>query len=377
MIKQIILRNFKIFKLQEFNFSGLTLITGINGMGKSSVIQSLLLLKQSFEIEYLQTQKKVDLSNDYINLESAEDLCYGMAADDDKNVDIIITLGDGRIHTWKINAVNPKGKILDCTYIGDNSYADMALFNTNFVFLDAERWGPREIYYKKEKRAYNTKLGIQGELTPAYIANSISINEQIGVNGLKHKDLENSTELYENLNSWMSEIFGLSLKTKVTELDESRIKLLYSIEGTKGKNYSALQVGFGLTFSLPIVLAVLTAKKGDLLLIENPEAHLHPAAQSKLGKFLAMAAQNEIQIITETHSEHIINGVRLSVVKGDIESKNVLINYFSKNTKDVSHEIVIKQIGVQNDGDLSEWPLDFFDQAEQDFVQMLRLKTGK
>ena len=377
MIKKIKLRNFKVFPEQEFDFKSLTLITGINGMGKSSVIQSLLLLKQSFEIEYLQTQKKVDLSNDYINLESAEDLCYAMTGDKDKYVQITLELTNNDIHNWKIDASNPKGKVLDCEYSGNNNFLSISLFNEDFIFLDAERWGPRETYYKKEKRAYNTKLGIQGELTPAYIANAISINEQIGVNNLMHKSLTKSTELYENINAWMSEILSLPLKTKVTEVDESRVKLSYNIEGAKGISYSALQVGFGLTFILPVILAILRAKKGDLLLIENPEAHLHPAAQSKIGRLFALAAQNGIQIIIETHSEHIINGVRISIAKRDVSPEKVLINFFSKGAEKDMYKIITKQIQIQDDGDLSEWPFDFFDQIEKDFIELLQSKTSK
>src|SRR5690242_4561398 len=108
MIKKVELRNFKIFEKQDFSFSSLTLITGINGIGKSSVIQSLLLLKQSFEIGYLQTQNKVDLSNDFINLEFAEDVCYALAANDNKKIDITLFVEDSKSYHWKIDAQNPK-----------------------------------------------------------------------------------------------------------------------------------------------------------------------------------------------------------------------------------------------------------------------------
>src|SRR5690606_29086593 len=140
-----------------------------------------------------------------------------------------------------------------------------ALFKDDFIFLDAERLGPRVMYNKTGKKAYNTKLGIKGELTPAYIANAISTNEEIKIEGLKHSSLKNSIEFYENLNAWMSEILSIPIQTRLTELDESRIKLSYNIEGSKGKSYSALQVGFGLTFCLPIIVAVLQAKQGDLI----------------------------------------------------------------------------------------------------------------
>ena len=160
MIKNIKLKNFKVFEDEDIELAPLTLITGINGMGKSSVIQSLLLLKQSYEIGYLELKKQVDLSNDYIDLESAESLCYTMAKS--RTVDVGITLDNGDSHQWSINASDPKQKILDCQYTGNGNLSDISLFKNDFIFLEAERWGPRSVYNKKETRNYNTKLGIQG-----------------------------------------------------------------------------------------------------------------------------------------------------------------------------------------------------------------------
>lgn len=175
----------------------------------------------------------------------------------------------------------------------------------------------------------------------------------------------------------MSDIMNLPLKAKVAELDESRIQLSYNIEGGKGTSYSALQVGFGLTFCLPIVVAVLCAKKGDLIIVENPEAHLHPAAQSRLGGLLAMVAKYGVQVIIETHSEHIINGVRLAVLKKAIEPNEVVINFFSTNIDGGIFKPSHGNIRIQQDGELTEWPVHFFDQAELDFIELLRLKAGK
>lgn len=385
MITKIKLKNFKIFKEGEFDLAPLTLITGINGMGKSSIIQSILLLKQSFEIEYLQqTQKKVDLSNDFINLETADDLCYGMAADDDKNVEINLTINDCDVHTWIIDAANQKGKVLDCQYLGNNELSSISIFSQDFIFLDAERLGPREWNDRKVGRSKNTKLGVQGELTPAYLYNAIAANEQIGIKELMHKKLVKtseltgqSTELYANLSEWMSEIMSLPLKTKVEELDESRLKLSFNIEGSKGKSYSALQVGFGLTFSLPIVVAALQAKLGDLLIIENPEAHLHPGAQSKIGKLLALLTKYGVQVIIETHSEHIINGVRLCLLENDISPENVIINFFSSKIENDVYKPHCNKIKITSDGELTEWPKSFFDQSELDFIELLKLKVKK
>lgn len=360
MIKNIKLKNFKVFEDENIELAPLTLITGINGMGKSSVIQALLLLKQSYEIGYLELKNQVDLSNDYIDLESAESLCYTMAQN--KTVDIGFTLDNGDFHQWSINASDPKQKILDCHYTGNGNLANIPLFKEDFIFLEAERWGPRSVYGKKESRNFNTKLGIQGELTPAYLLNAITDNEKIGMEGMKHPNVtDGSEQLYENLNAWMEEIVHLPLKTRVTEIDESTVKLLYNIEGSLGKSYSALQVGFGLTFCLPIVVALLKAKKGDLLIIENPEAHLHPAAQAKLGLLICLAVHNGAQIIVESHSDHILNSVRCSFKKRLLTEEQAKVLFIRRIIADGKVYPDLDYIEIKENGKLSHRPDDFFD----------------
>jgi len=352
MITKLSLENFKIFQKQDFDLAPLTLITGINGMGKSSIIQSLLLLKQSYSLRYLNKQNKVDLDNDYINLESAEGLCYGMASVENKNVLVSLTDDHVGIHQWLIDASDPKGKVLNCNYSGDGSFDKLALFNDNFIFLDAERWGPKQYYNRKEKRAYNTKLGIQGELAPAYIANAISANEEIGIPGMKHINCV-SNGLYQNLNVWMSEIMNLPLQTRVTEVDQNTIKLSYNFEGSMGKR---------LTFCLPVVLAPLIATPGDMIIIENPEAHLHPSAQMKIGLLLATAVKNGIHVIIESHSDHILNSVRYAYKENILQDGMLSLIFIQGSIKNDISTPYPEYVKISPKGKLSHRPKDFFDE---------------
>ncbi len=361
MITKIKLDNFKIFKSQDFDIAPLTLITGINGMGKSSIIQSLLLLKQSYANTLLQSQSRVDLVGDFVNLESAEEFCYELADDANKNVGITISYQGEESYKWLIDASKPKLKILDCTPSINYNLASLSLFSKEFIYLDAERWGPRKEYLRKEKRTYNTKLGIQGELTPAYLLDAINNNEQIGIQELKHPNVVDSFSLYENLNAWMSEILSLPLKTKVEDIGEDKVKLSYNIEGFVGNNHSALQVGFGLTFCLPVIVAPLIAKPGDLVIIENPEAHLHPSAQVNIGKLLALAAKNGVQIIIESHSDHILNSFRYSFREGILNKDLLKIIFIHSFKKDGVNTPFPDYIDVLERGKLDHRPPYFFD----------------
>ncbi|WP_257670003.1 AAA family ATPase [Parapedobacter tibetensis] len=370
MLTKLHLKNFKIFREEEFELAPLTLISGLNGLGKSSIIQSLLLLKQSYEIGYLTSQSKVDLSNDYVNLESAEALLYALETTDATNVAIGLETIDGDKHVWDIDATNPKSKVLNCTHTGTGPLEKLALFQEDFMFLDAERWGPRETYYKKEKRAYNTKLGIQGELAPAYINDALLNNEQIGMEQLMHPSLS-SPDLYENLNAWLSDIMSLPVKTRVTELDESRVKLSYQFEGAKGMAYSALQVGFGFTFSMPVILAALRAKKGDLVIVENPEAHLHPSAQVKIGRLLSLAAANGVQIIIESHSDHILNSVRLSFRENILVDGQIKFIHIRNIRSNNGILPMVDSVILKDKGKLSHRPPEFFDEWDRMLTKLL------
>lgn len=365
MIKKIILKNFKTFEEESFEIAPLTLITGINGMGKSSIIQALLLLKQNYEIKYIPNKVSMLLKQDFIDLESAESLCYFKA--DERNICISITDEDSQkqvsTYRWELNASIADNTELPYLYFGPDELDELPLFSPNFIFLGAERWGPRREYEKRYERTYNTKLGIQGELTPAYLNNAVNINQEIGLLEMRNSFLsEGSTQLTENVNAWMSQIMKLPIKTVANSVSDTKIKLEYKFGGNKGKSFSALQVGFGFTFVLPIIVALLQAKKGDLIIIENPEAHLHPAAQVELGLMVAHAVKQGVQVILESHSDHILNSLRLARKTGVLEKEeDVNLIFVQRDLRSGTGISFIDEIKIKDNGKLTNRPADFFD----------------
>ena len=138
MIKNIKLKNFKVFEDEDIELAPLTLITGINGMGKSSVIQSLLLLKQSYEIGYLELKKQVDLSNDYIDLESAESLCYTMAKS--RTVDVGITLDNGPGHSQNCDSSDSGSRRYSANYLRSfHDSQNLSFYKINFIIFSFNR----------------------------------------------------------------------------------------------------------------------------------------------------------------------------------------------------------------------------------------------
>jgi predicted ATPase len=159
----------------------------------------------------------------------------------------------------------------------------------------------------------------------------------------------------------------------VLQKQQNTATLSYSFVQGKGTTaqFKPQNVGFGLTYVLPVVTAILKSKPGDLLLIENPESHLHPAAQSVLGRLCCLAATAGVQIFIESHSDHFLNGVRVAVKKGIIEPDNVALFFLERNLKSKRHDSIICNPAIDNNGRLDEWPQGFFDEWEIQLKELL------
>jgi predicted ATPase len=134
-------------------------------------------------------------------------------------------------------------------------------------------------------------------------------------------------------------------------------------------------MGFGVSYSLPVVVAALRAPRGGILIVENPEAHLHPAGQSGIGELLAVAAGDGVQVLVETHSDHVINGIRRAVVDrvARLATREVAIHF----VRDDPSGEPVTTIALDETGTLSAWPAGFFDQIERDLAQIARRKTRR
>ena len=371
MIQSISLTNFKAYEDEVFNIAPLTLIAGINGMGKSSILQSLLMLKQSYDVDYLNKEKKqIRLNGHFVNMENSNVLCYAMAAE--RNVVVSVGTEKGN-HTWSIDAQNPEETTPSCTYEGGD-YKLLPLFSDSMEFLTAERMGPRFEYRAQSDKAYNTNLGVQGELTPAYLYKSLQRNENIGMDGMLFVDGDKQAmdkQLINNVNAWMSWIMNIKMSTHTFSTDPQTIKLEYGLDDVWG-HFSALQVGFGFSFVLPVIAALLKAKVGDLILVENPEAHLHPSAQVRLGQMVSKAVSCGAQVIVETHSDHLLNGIRLARKESVLKHESD-VNLIFVQRKPINNQLVTltNEIKIHDNGKLSDRPPHFFDTWEDTLVKLI------
>jgi predicted ATPase len=124
-----------------------------------------------------------------------------------------------------------------------------------------------------------------------------------------------------------------------------------------------MNIGFGYSYILPIIISGLIANTGEILIVENPEAHLHPRAQSRLARFLSKVANTGVQVFIESHSEHILNAIRVSVKKEEIAAADTKVFYF------MDDEIV--EPVIDSDGRIEDWRDGFFDEWDINLMELM------
>jgi predicted ATPase len=352
MLTQIKLTNFKCFKEEtSFPLSQLNLLTGINGRGKSTLLQSLLLMRQSIEHDKNTTQ--ILLNGSCVNLGNFNDIRNSRTS---KNEPIIFEY-------------DYKEKIKLKYFLKENPIDNMSvnidkMMEDNFNkihYISADRVGPQEFYSKSNLTKF-PNVGAKGELT----ANILYKKKDDLVNNKLYLG-EDAQTLITQTEAWLNDIFD-GAKVEIPH-SETNILELFLNTTTSRDRFKPINVGFGYTYILPIIVSGLIANTGEILIVENPEAHLHPKAQSRLTQFLAKVSSCGVQVFIESHSEHILNALRLSVLKQIITAKDLSILYFQAN----SQQPVIP-IPVKSDGELEVWPEDFFDQEEIDLAEMFKLR---
>jgi predicted ATPase len=301
------------------------------------------------------------LNGDLVNLISGDEVLYRQAQSDGFDLRVEEAVGEADFVVESIEADNHLQKF--STHAENENWKALTLLGDDFVYLNAERLAP-QVYYNlvnKSEKNYSRMGDKHGDKAVGVLFDAIDRVADLNIIALKN---ENASTNYvgENVSAWIGEIMGAKVIVKVEKVNEKDVKLSYTMGDVINENvFSSLNTAFGYSYLLPIVVAVLTAKVGGIILLENPEAHLHPAAQFRLGQFLALAAENGVQILVETHSDHLLNGIRVAVKRHELTSENVGIKYFSE--KDGIHDA--QSIAIDDHGGLDYWPNGFFDEWEK------------
>jgi len=367
MIRSIELTNFKCFERQEVVLRPFTLLAGLNSSGKSTIMQALLLLRQSY-LESLLPNTGLALNGKLAQLGTAKDVLFEEADLDE----IGFELKDDLPASLKLRlAYREESDVLALSGIYPAGDIWMtSLFRDEFQYLRAERVGPRTSFGMSDYEVrHHRQIGSSGEFAAHFL--SLFGSETVEPLGLRHPRATANT-LQSQVEAWMTEISpGVRLNLKrYSDIDLMTFSVAYSLgHQVASSEYRPTNVGFGITYALPIVVSVLSGRPGSLLIIENPEAHLHPRGQVKMGELLCQASAAGIQVLIETHSDHVLNGVRLAVRDRKAAPENVALYHSQWGVGGKSPTLTL--LNVDKDGRLPEWPDGFFDEIEKSLDRLL------
>lgn len=359
------IKNFKCFTDTVIELNQLSLLVGANGVGKSTVIQALLLIKNTI-VASSKNEKKVALNDESITLGTADDIFCQTA----NKHGIILSIEDQQLNSkvechYSVDAYeSPLALNIDEVFRLEH----YSLAEHHFHYLSAERLGPR-ISQPLHSLPY-TDVGFNGQYTAQVLSHA---GGRLKIEKERMFENTKSPILQTQVNAWLSKILpGIHISANQ---DTKSLQAQIRIDNQKGvMDMLAPNIGFGISYVLPIITAGLTVKKGSLFIVENPEAHLHPAAQSAIGEFLGMVAQSGVNVIIETHSDHVVNGVQLFVAGHKEFHDKVSVLNFSANRDDVQPSI--DSLTMNEYGELSDWPKGFFDQTQMDFMRLQELRNS-
>lgn len=362
MIQHIAIKNFKCFEELRLSLKNLTLVTGVNGTGKSTITQALLLLRQSNDDKMIDLHNQVKIDGDLVDLIDASSMRY--AFNDERDIEIVLTTDDDECTFVIKDAIDDKKEAVCVPSENlDMILGSCSLFSEDFVYLYADRTPPQRNYVKGSNSKTDSRLGDKhGNRTAFRLYQAIAEGEKLSVPALL-LSAEDDTVI-GNVSAWINKIMGSSVQISATQESTEQVRIDYT-KRINGLDVTAspLNVAFGNSYILPIVLAILTAPVGSLVIVENPEAHLHPSAQFRMGQLLAIAAENGIQLIVETHSDHLLNGIRVSAKNEEIQAEHVEIHYIEQDEENPAFHKDTR-ILLEEDGTLNEWPNGFFDEWE-------------
>jgi predicted ATPase len=359
MISAFEIEGFKCFTGLEVRLAPITVLCGVNGAGKSSFIQALLLAHLASRGE------------GYVPLNGSLGLRLGQALDVLRLAKLGLAANSslGRA-AWTFSAQTDDALVLRVDESpGESAPSELS---TGLIYLQAERLGPRDMQEVDSTPVEQLSLGSQGE----YVAQVLNlrggrypVRDELCHPGRAGNEVPKSLE--KQTEAWLQEVVpGIELRVvPLPSMSAAAVRFRRSGQATEWLRPQ--NIGFGLTYVLPVIVAGLVAQPGAMIIVENPEAHLHPQAQSVLARFLGRVAASGVQVVVETHSDHVLNGLRLAIASDEpLGADDLAVQFFSCTEEGVS----VQRIQVTDRGGLTAAPPGFFDQSEKDLTAILKAR---
>lgn len=324
MINDFQLRNFKCFSDATFSLGKITLLAGLNGTGKSSVIQGLLAFRHFASFPMSDTWR-----GPLLDVGSFGDVLHTRAQKD--QIELKTRYVDGAELCNEITRDAVAFYVDGCRQTDrtaqPDTVAQRSLLRESMFYLSADRLGPRKMLpFMTEAVAGGTPFGKRGEGILRYMGQH---EGDLVASALRHPDAAR-TNLLTQSNAWLAAV-SPGVELTITPVPEADLAVAgYSFRqrsDVRTKPFRATNVGFGVSYALPVVVALLAAQRDDLVIIENPEAHLHPGGQTSIAELAVRAAADGRQVVLETHSDHVLDGIRLAVARKIVRAEDVAVAF--------------------------------------------------
>ena len=416
-ITKIAVKGFKsIAEECEIDIRPLTILAGANSSGKSSIMQPLLMLKQTLEAPY----DPGPLLIDGPNVQFTEAAQFLSTFSNKKGIDSFQV----RIETHKSNVFNAvrttfrKGKngIEIAEMTKENSGPDQTLSAKSltlypemlpekikslgnqdpafknfdivkrsrcFLYLGSSQYSSNlyEVTYGFGAYIFSTihLPGLRGNPERAYKLSSTGPQYpgtfQYYAASIIHEWQEKKDERLKMIADALYTL-GLTGQVGTKKIGDVGIELqvgrFLNDNKLEADLVSIADVGFGVSQVLPAIVALIVARPGQLVYLEQPELHLHPRAQVALARVLADAAKRGVRVVAETHSSLLLLGVQTLVAEGDLPPELVKLHWFSRNKDGVTD---VSSAHVDEVGAYGEWPEDFADvnlNAQSGYIKAAR-----
>lgn len=373
MIRSLTIENFKAFdKMPEMKLSRMSLLTGINGRGKSSFLQVLLLLSQSVRkqnsLQYLLTNGDwADLGNfsGIINIscDVKAPVVLQFKTDSEKDNDFRLS--------YKYNPEKELGELVSMIVNQRETFSEFSGYNDDAMQKeDAIVSVPlfsgytglmnlKQLYYISAERICAQNEETEDRLTDAYRLDRQGRN-------ILNVIYRQGDEFQKKIEKCLSSIFE-GATFRITKEDNALH--LYMDSSDNGNHFLPVNVGYGYGYVLSLLTAGLLAQKNEIIIVENPEAHLHPSAQAALMRFfISEVMSKNVQIIMETHSDHIVNASLIAVRKENIQNEDLEILFFSRNEE---KKISVQNLEITKKGRIKNPPVKFCDQYAMDMHDLM------
>ena len=365
-LKSIAVHQFKSFQSLSLQFGQLTLLSGRNGGGKSTMLQSILLYSQALrKNERHEGVLNWPLNGKLIRLGSFGDVLNSNSNESEIQFEYEFENSNSP-HTFRLTADSLERNLnpLEVRKLKDNAESTLI---SQVQFLRAARIGTSEISLQPDSLDYYVDgVGIDGR----YACFWYNKFKDSLIEPERRKEGSKGTSFRKQVDAWLDYISpGTNANVESYE-NLSALALQFRLSDT-GEWKSPANVGCGISYVFPIIVSLLSAKSGDCIIIDRPEAHLHPQAQSRIGKMITKFASTGIQAIIETHSDHVLNGIRIAVKNGELKPNDLRLWFFSGCTPD-DHGVYGTQI--DKNGQIEHWPDGFFDQGDKDVVELLEIE---